>query len=64
MTSQDRARLTLAAHEAALAMHRDNGNAKATRAAQARVNGLRTKLAGIVNRDAALAEKLAWVRAA
>lgn len=37
-----KARTVLAAHEAVVAMHRDNGDLNAARSAQARVNGLRT----------------------
>ena len=35
------AKLTLAAHRAVVEMHRDAGDGKAVRAAQARVNGFR-----------------------
>jgi hypothetical protein len=64
MTILDRARLSLAAQEAALSMHRDNGDKIAARSAQARVNGLRTKVAKLAVEARALAEKRAWYGAA
>ena len=64
ITAIDRARLTLAACEVALAMHRDTGDRLALRAAQARVNGLRSRAAALANRERALAEKLVWLGAA
>ena len=64
MTALDRARLALAAHEAVLSMHRDSGDKIAARAAQARVNGLRTKVAKLAAEARRLAELNAWRAAA
>jgi hypothetical protein len=60
MTRIEQARTQLAMHEAALAMHRDNGDAKAARSAQARINGLRTKVGKLTAEGRRHAEKLAW----
>ena len=38
----NKARFALTTHEAVVEMHRDAGDTRAVRAAQARVNGLRT----------------------
>jgi hypothetical protein len=60
MTALDRASVALAAHEAAVAMHRDAGDTKALRSAQARVNGLRYRVAKLAAEARRLAEKRAW----
>jgi len=52
----------IAAHHAAVAMHRDNGDAKAARAAQARLNGVRAKVAKMTAEARRLADLRAWMR--
>jgi hypothetical protein len=59
----ERARLILAAQEAALAMAIDNGDKVAARSARARANGLRAKYQRIAANARAHADKLAWNRA-
>lgn len=60
MTPLDRARSALSAHEALLSMQREAGETLAARATQARVNGLRLKVAKLTAEARRHAEVMAW----
>ncbi len=64
MTKLERARIAFAAHEAAVAMHRDAADKNAARAAQARLNGMRAKVAKLAAEQRALNALRAWQKTA
>ena len=64
MDTLARAELSLCMNEAMLDIHRENGDKRALRATQCRINGLRTKVAKLVNERRAVLALRAWSAAA